>query len=573
MVGALTGFLKSVPRVYYLAMLAAALLCVSAMMVSITSSDIFRHNGGDIWVYLVWMRCFSEQFWQGDIYPRWCMDVNDGLGTPLFMFYFPLPFYIASFFYPLILLGMSYYHLFVLLCFIATFLSVLSCYAWLCDVVEAKYALLASVIFVFLPYHIEMMYFRGAYAEIWCTMLLPLIFKYTRRLVKGEQDALVALAFLIGISALTHVPLTGSALIFSGLYMLAMMGANIRPPLYFGIAIVWGLGMAAFYLFPGIFYHPFMASDVLAKGLYGWPNSYLTMAFTTFGGLEKPLMAAVLGALLLLGFSLVVLIRHKRIEGNFLQRETRVWLGLGALSFFMLIPASAPLYALLGPLSKTVFPWRMQMIEMLAITYLVAVWMQWQISQGRRKTWKTDFVLSLFFMWVISNFLSAPYAPKDEALNETIREAKIVFGPEYRTRWTDSDHFDYHYLFAHHDSNPPKATIISGQGKLEVRKWGWQGIELLVDCKKPMIIRIEHTYFPIWNAKLYKSDALPLRAEDKTGLMLLEVPAGEHLVELTTSVYKDSSDLFISQWVSMASWGILVIVLMRAQFFYRRVDR
>ena len=44
-------------------------------------------------------RLFSEQFWSGDLYPRWLIGMNSGLGSPHFFFYAPLGYYIAAAFH------------------------------------------------------------------------------------------------------------------------------------------------------------------------------------------------------------------------------------------------------------------------------------------------------------------------------------------------------------------------------------------------------------------------------------------------------------------------------------------
>src|SRR3989344_3518957 len=40
---------------------------------------------------------YSKAFSDGQLIPRWASDLNSGYGTPLFIFFYPLPGYIASF--------------------------------------------------------------------------------------------------------------------------------------------------------------------------------------------------------------------------------------------------------------------------------------------------------------------------------------------------------------------------------------------------------------------------------------------------------------------------------------------
>lgn len=193
--------------------------------------------------------------------------------------------------------------------------------------------------------------------------------------------------------------------------------------------------------------------------------------------------------------------------------------------------------------------------------------MQWQISHSRKKTWKTDLGLSLFFVWLLGNFLTAGFTPEIEALNQKIRLAKIVFGSEYRTQWTDKENSEYAFYLKRMEAKTPQVEIIEGNGRVEVKQWNWQGIKLNVQSKKAMTLRLNHSFFPVWGASLYKGDALPLKAEDKTGLMLLEVPGGEHKVELTYDVSRSEPYLLFSEWLSIAAWAGLFLAFIKPKFF------
>ena len=46
--------------------------------------------------HAVWYTQFSTQFWAGDLYPRWLMGMNEGLGSPVFYYYPPVTAYVRS---------------------------------------------------------------------------------------------------------------------------------------------------------------------------------------------------------------------------------------------------------------------------------------------------------------------------------------------------------------------------------------------------------------------------------------------------------------------------------------------
>src|SRR5207249_2439593 len=44
----------------------------------------------------------NEQFWRGDLYPRWLANANKGLGTPVFYLQYPLPYFTTALLRPFI---------------------------------------------------------------------------------------------------------------------------------------------------------------------------------------------------------------------------------------------------------------------------------------------------------------------------------------------------------------------------------------------------------------------------------------------------------------------------------------
>jgi hypothetical protein len=53
-------------------------------------------QGDDAITHAGWYIHFSEQFWSGDNYPRWLIGMNGGLGSPVFFYYPPVPYFLTS---------------------------------------------------------------------------------------------------------------------------------------------------------------------------------------------------------------------------------------------------------------------------------------------------------------------------------------------------------------------------------------------------------------------------------------------------------------------------------------------
>ncbi|WP_170303765.1 hypothetical protein [Reyranella soli] len=69
--------------------MAAALLLLPTLVLGTLISHSSPQN-------LTWASQFAEQVRAGILYPRWMPDSFDGLGSPAFYFYPPLPFWIDA---------------------------------------------------------------------------------------------------------------------------------------------------------------------------------------------------------------------------------------------------------------------------------------------------------------------------------------------------------------------------------------------------------------------------------------------------------------------------------------------
>ena len=56
----------------------------------------FPVDGHDFRAHITWGGHFARQFRDGEIYPRWLADHNEGLGSPTFFFYPSLPFWLTA---------------------------------------------------------------------------------------------------------------------------------------------------------------------------------------------------------------------------------------------------------------------------------------------------------------------------------------------------------------------------------------------------------------------------------------------------------------------------------------------
>lgn len=543
---------------------------LAAAVILNTLPLMLTHTGGDIFFQMTLMDCFAGQFWQGDWRPQWCFSAEAGLGSPVLLFYFPLPFYIASIFYPLTWVGFSTYYIYVLCAIAATAVMAWASYRWLEDIVSPPIAVLATVIILFVPYRMEVLFFRNAYSELWALAFMPLLFLYARRIVQNRFGH-VPYALVLATMFLTHAPCAVIALLFSGAYVVVMSGVQWSPKWRYVIAVLLALALAAFYLVPAFYYRGYISGEGVIGIGRSWVNTFVGVENIWPPGADvqtRPVIAMVLTILALI--VLVVWLTRRRFDVPMaiVRQETYAWGLLFVLAFFLLTPVSKPLYAVTVPLSTFVFPWRMQIIFVLAAGYFSAVAMQWFLG-ARHKTWKMDYALLLAFLILVSHFLLTILGtPAD--VKPTVQRAPDVYKlpVEYRLLWPDAYHHSQAYFVDRsiHPQKFPRAQVIRGSGAVKVTRWAWDGIIMDVSTKRDAMVRVDHRYFPIWYALDEHNARLTITPEKATGLMLLDVPVGVRQITLQHSMSADKRALMWSGYgLSLAALFAVGLMTYRAR--------
>jgi hypothetical protein len=491
----------------------------------------FLPLGGDSSFQQIYIDCFAGQFWQGDLFPHWCMEANTGLGVP--MFYPPLSYYIAALIYPVTWLGFSLYDVLSIGVLLSTIAAGITCYLWLKESVTPKYALLAAILFLFLPYNAEVRVFRVAYAEGWAIAIMPMLFLCVQRLVRGDQTAVYKLVLWASLGVLCNLPAMMVAIIICGLYV--MMVGELRAEIMKKIAYC-GFSTAlatSFYLIPTTYYKQFTHAYLIkvhTDKIMPYANNFLDMSFVSYpqlalGIVVTPFLIGVLTWLLWR--------RRDALKAQQLYTSYKNWVLIGFLCLFLLLPISAPFYALFGPLEQIAFPWRMQLGEMFALVWLVAVWMQ----HGITKTQKLGDYCGGLMLVVLVYCLGIGVAENNEDAKLQL-QSRIIYNPEYRALWTDEHYTDRRYMLQRPANMPlsERVSIIRGAGKIEVKEWSWRAIRFSVSMTEPGRMLLQHNYFPLWRASASGVD-IPIIPEAHTGWMLLNVPAGNYEITLRNSVF------------------------------------
>jgi non-canonical purine NTP pyrophosphatase (RdgB/HAM1 family) len=234
-----------------------------------------------------WMEVLS-QWKDGIAYPRWAALAHWGYGEARYLFYPPASWTLGAALgaaLPLKMVPGAY-------CWIVLALAGAAMYRLAREWFPAPDALFAAVFYALNPYHLLIVYWRSAYAELLAAVLLPLLLLCLLRLNEPGFRPTLWLSLTLAAAWLTNAPAAvmihystaGLALLFAareaarGTDRKRRWSPQIwRPLIQTAVAVFLGAGLASFYLLPAIYEQRWInLSEVLSPGVRPQDNFLFT---------------------------------------------------------------------------------------------------------------------------------------------------------------------------------------------------------------------------------------------------------------------------------------------------------
>jgi hypothetical protein len=464
----------------------------------------------DLIVYGVGLNAFSQQFWSGELYPRWLMNTNAGLGSPMFIFYGPLAFYAGSLLEPFAIIDPNGYGRVIASFIPALFVAGITSYRWLSRYFPRKEAEQGALIYATFPYTILYIYASFGLAHIWALALLPFALEAAHDMTQAGWRAMPKLAVSYALLALTHLPTT---LVFAAIPCLYVFHFSKKSKFtYFTYALLAGLlgaGLAAIYLLPAVANKAFVTSEHFLDGqLVYYQNFYNTR----FG------FGVFLIILPMLGFFVELPRRMKWRQAS----GTKFWLIICGGLFFMTTEFSMPIWHILPPLQYLQFPFRFFSAMLPAVLFIVVSWLPYVKSKGFYGYASVIACCSLIY------FSSYHYFLASDKYSRNITQHNIIIAPEYRTPWSEAAKLDNPRELPQSYISLPAATLEEGRGDVALVSQTARTIVLKTTIRSDTArIAIKRFYFPGWIA-----DNPAITIGESNALLAIDVPKGEHTVTL-----------------------------------------
>ncbi len=520
---------------------------------------------GDTVMNYAQIQCFSTALWQGDFYPRWCMEINSGMGSPAPIFYFPLPYYFTALFHPLRSLGVDLTQELFLGLLLADCIAFATCTLWLTPLVGRRVGYFCALVFLWSGYRGELLV-RMAYAEIWCLSFLPLVLLYTRSLCLGVRGSAPKLALAVLICLFCHAPVTLVGLMAAGAFVVLYTRARLGILARFIASVALAAGISAFHYVPTRVLTSTLNATLggLEDWKRSWVNSYIDVPGVYFEHYWAVVSFCVTGVFSIALFTTYYLLR-RRVQNPAHAREAWAWVMIAGGACFMLFSFSAPLWWLPEAIAGLHTPWRLQALLGLAMVMVLAV-LVYHVLRRRATCYGDGLVLFIALAFSHLFYYGGIIESSLSTYQRLMKELPLL--GYFATREMDAKYAKgYDNFFDDFVDRPGRTQAAWARGSttpLRVEQWSHGIIRVSGATQRPATLRLEHFYYPIWQGDI-NGAPVPLRAEEGAGRIEVDVP-GNGPFTLTLSQHYSamlSPTLRALRWVSLIGAVLLIVLLWR----------
>ena len=490
-------------------------------------------SGHDVEFHLYSWLDVLTQWKQGVFYPRWAALAHFGYGEPRFLFYPPASWTLGaalSTIFPWTLAASIY--LWIVLVAAGASMFMLA-RRWL----DRRNAMFAAALYAVNPYHLVIVYWRSAFAELLSSCLLPLLLLLVLRAAEGKRQAMVPLAFLLAAAWLTNMP-AALMIHYSFALLIFLLAWRYHSPRLLVVgaaAVALGAGLAAFYLFPAIYEQKWInIAEAVSAGAR--PQDNFLFVHTTdadhdaFNRIVSWVAVAEILAILAVAWA-----DRRRLEG---QRELwGVLVGWAAACSVLMFSVSGVAWRFLPKLQFMQFPWRW----LLCLSMLLSLF----IALGLRSWWARGIVCLAMLLVIAVGWqkAQAPWWDTTGDLREMQDNIETGAGYEGTDEYTPVG-ADPSVV----DKDARRVTVDgAAHAAIHVLEWGAERKLFTAEMSVPSRLALRLFNYPAWRVEV-NGRQCQVETQELTGQMVVPVEAGANRVEIT---FTRTWDRAAGGWISV----------------------
>jgi hypothetical protein len=494
-----------------------AAIAAAAFAVGIPFFFFGTPSGHDVEFHLYsWLEVLG-QWKHGILYPRWADLAHFGYGEPRFIFYPPaswmlgatlcaiVPWTLAATVYIWVVLMAAGVSMFVL------------ARRWLAP----RDALFAALLYELNPYHLVIVYWRSAFAEMLAACLVPLLLLLVLKAAEDNQPTMFPLGMVLAAAWLTNAP--AAVMIHYSLALLILFFAvrewSARLLLVGAGAVAIGAGLASFYLLPAVYEQKWVnIAEAVSAG--SRPADNFLFIHTTDPDHDAFNRIISWVAVLEMGITFLGVLTARIWR----RMDTRVWNALllwGVCCGVLLFPVSLVLWKILPKLQFMQFPWRWLLCLSVIFTIFVAL--------GLQRWWARALVCIASILVIVGAWVhvQAPWWDNAADLREMQDNMEAGIGYEGTDEYTP--------VGADPGSVEKEArnvTVIGpARAAIHILRWDAAAKEFTAQMSAADELALKLFPYPAWRIEVNGHQAEPIPRQ-ATGQMLIRVQPGMNRVQI-----------------------------------------
>lgn len=523
----------------------------------------------------------------GQIPPRMAGSLYNGLGSPIFVYIYPLPYALGSLIH---FFGFSYADSFKIIMALSFIASGLFCYLWLKEITKSeKAAFIGALFYTWVPYRFSLIYVRASLSEIMAYTFLPLLLYSGTRLSKKTNLTWIAITAL-SLSALllsqNLVAVITAPVIGIYFLILIIQRKSFKYLLLCTLAAIWGVAIASITYAPSLFEREYIRLDEIIRVAYydhfvtfrqlirspwdygfdlqGTANDHLSFQI----GLAH--VAAIGLFLILILYQSILKFFPSQKFAQYLNKITRAEIALAIFLFSAL--AISIILMLQTNLTVSIWqefrflqiidlPWRLLGVVALSSSFIAAFLV---------KTIKNGVVFLILITFVL--IANRNHLRINQQVNFDDKHLETYTGTatqydEFTPIWRQTTKVPIGF-----DPNV-SLEIKSGSAKIQNVLSKSNQIRADIDVEETSKIQINKFYFPNWrifdNNRMLSKEEITITGatnldlanqKDESGLMSIKLNPGVHKLSVN---YEETLLRIFVNWLSVISVAIALAVILK----------
>jgi hypothetical protein len=508
-----------------------------------------------------WMEVLS-QWKQGIVYPRWAGLAHWGYGEARFLFYPPGSWTLGA------ALGAMLPWKIVpgVYCWLVLTLAAVSMYALARRWLPPPDAFFAAAFYAFNPYHLLIVYWRSAYAELLAAVVVPLVLLCLLRLREVGMRPVLWLSLTLAGAWMANAP-SAMMIHYSAAGLAVLIAVRERSPrdavrflIRAGVAILLGAGLASLYLVPAVYEEPWVnIAAVLSAGVRPEDNFLFTyLADADHNRFNLLVSLVALAEIVFLTFAVWFSRGVFRDEGPGNSFDRGAWILLaswGTAIALVMLPVSSLLWLYLPKFRFVQLPFRWLLCLNVPLAMLLAIATMRSSSAAWKWGLRVIVCASLLAALLVSGRrIQPPWWDQSADIQEMDDAVTDATGYEGTDEYVPAGDDPYEL-----NKELPEVSAAGGAApEVQILTWNATEKHFTVQESAAQNLTLRLFNYPAWNV-LVNGRRVATQSSDVTGLMVVPVGGGVSDVRV---YFAKTPDRLVGGIISGVGVAIFVVLWM-----------